>query len=297
MTGAEQGFLLLTSHLGNPDRKVLTGPQLRKLTQRAANMECTDPDRELTIRDLLELGYDRETAAHILSLLEDQQLLQYYLLRGKQAGCVPITRASRQYPSVLRVKLGPDCPGTLWAKGNLDLLEKPKIALVGSRDLQSDNAAFAQEVGRQAARQGYVLVSGNARGSDKLAQNACLEAGGQVISIVADNLSDHRSRENILFLSEDGYQEAFSPQRALRRNRLIHSMGQMTFVAQSGCRCGGTWDGTEKNLRFGWSPVLCFADDTPAQHLLSDMGAMVISMEDLQDFFHLISQNITLFDP
>ena len=74
--------------------------------------------------------------------------------------------------------LGDDAPGCLWAKGNLELLSRPMISLVGSRDIMPRNLEFARELGRQAALQGFVLVSGNARGADRAAQSACLEAGG-----------------------------------------------------------------------------------------------------------------------
>ena len=58
MTPREAGFLLLTSHLGNPDRKVLTAAQLRNLAQRVCGAERSSEVRELNLRDLQELGYD-----------------------------------------------------------------------------------------------------------------------------------------------------------------------------------------------------------------------------------------------
>ena len=296
MTGAERGFLLLTSQLGDPERKPLTVAQFRELSLRADGRICAEPDREMNAQDFVALGYDGKTAQHLWRLLQDDQLLEYYLLRAKRAGCVPITRATATYPAAVRKRLGLDSPGTLWAKGDDSLLNRPAISLVGSRDLQRENAAFAREVGRQAALQGYVLVSGNARGADQIAQNACLEAGGKVISVVADRLADHPCRENMLYLSECGFDEAFSALRALRRNRVIHSMGAMTLVAQSGCRMGGTWDGTEKNLRYGWSPVFCYTDGSPAQRMLMDLGADGVDFADLQDLPGLIQQKRNLFD-
>lgn len=296
MTGAERGFLLLTSQLGDPERKPLTVAQFRELSLRVGSRICAEPDREMNAQDFVALGYDGKTAQHLWRLLQDTQLLEHYLLRAKRAGCVPITRATATYPAAVRKRLGLDSPGTLWTKGDGSLLNQPAISLVGSRDLQRENAAFAREVGRQVALQGYVLVSGNARGADQIAQNACLEAGGKVISVVADRLADHPCRENMLYLSECGFDEAFSALRALRRNRVIHSMGAMTLVAQSGCRMGGTWDGTEKNLRYGWSPVFCYADGSPAQRMLMDLGADEVDFADLQDLPGLIQQKRNLFD-
>lgn len=295
MTGAEKGFLLLTSRLGNPDRRVLTVAQLRILAGRVQNAEHAPEDRELTEQDLVAMGYGREMAGVILSLLEEDDLLIHYCRRGAKTGCLPLARASRGYPRRLVTRLGEETPGCLWYKGDISLLGQPTVALVGSRDIRENNAAFAREVGKQAARQGYVLVSGNARGADQIAQRACLHAGGRVICVVADGLADKPERENVLYLSEDEFDSPFSPQRAISRNRVIHALGQMTFVAQCGYKTGGTWDGTTKNLRHNWSSVYCFADGSPAVALLTEMGAQTIEIKDLGDFSTL-GREVSLFD-
>ena len=297
MNPRERGFLLLTSRLGNPDRRVLTAQQLRVLTGRVQGKTLPDEDRDLTGADLVDLGYSRDQAGRIVALLEEETLLDRYLHRGKAAGCVPISRLSPDYPAILRKRLGPEAPGCLWARGDVSILNTPAIALVGSRDLDERNRAFAQAVGLQAARQGLTLVSGNARGADRAAQESCLAAGGKVISVVADELDRQPLRENLLYVSEEGFDEAFSPQRALSRNRTIHALGRMVFVAQATCEKGGTWDGTVKNLRFGWSPVACFDDGSEAMVRLTQMGAFPVGPEVLEDLAALAQPERTLFDP
>lgn len=283
MRTTERGFLLLTGHLGNPERRVLTTAQLRTLADRMKDAKKPEDNRELLEKDLVKLGYDREMAKRILGLLEEEAVLDYYLRRAGQMECIPITRVSPGYPLLLRQRLGLDSPGCLWAKGDIRILNTPAIALVGSRELRESNRRFAEAVGRQAAEQGLTLVSGNARGADRTAQEACLEAGGRVISIVADELSKQPRRRNLLYLSEDGFDEPFSAQRALSRNRCIHALGRMVFVAQSDLGKGGTWDGTVKNLRFGWSPVACFRDGSDASEQLEQMGAYLVDGDDLRD--------------
>lgn len=283
MRTTERGFLLLTGHLGNPERRVLTTAQLRTLADRMKDAKKPEENRELLEKDLVKLGYDREMAKRILGLLEEEAVLDYYLRRAGQMDCIPITRVSPDYPLLLRQRLGLDSPGCLWAKGDIRILNTPAIALVGSRELRESNRRFAEAVGRQAAEQGLTLVSGNARGADRTAQEACLEAGGRVISIVADELSKQPRRRNLLYLSEDGFDEPFSAQRALSRNRCIHALGRMVFVAQSDLGKGGTWDGTVKNLRFGWSPVACFRDGSGAAEQLEQMGAYLVDGNDLRD--------------
>ena len=283
----ERGFLLLTSKLGCPNRKPLTVPQLRDLFLRSSLMERSDPSRELDARDLIAIGYSAEVAANMVGLLRETLLLEGYMKLAKKANCIPITRATDVYPAMLRNRLGMDSPGVLWAKGDTEILQFPAVSLVGSRQLLAANRAFAEAVGMEAARQGYTLVSGNARGADVFAQNACLAAGGRVISVVADSLENHNLQENILYLSENSFDEEFSAQRALSRNRVIHSLGRITLVAQCDLEKGGTWDGTVKNLQKNWSPVFCFDDGSAAAIELSRRGAKLISLSQLESFANL----------
>ena len=296
MTGPERGFLLLTSQLGNPERKPLTVAQLRVLASRVEMMKKPVQIRDLEPDDLLELGYGREMAERIVALFEDEALLERYLRRGKGSGCHPLTRVTEGYPLSVRRRLGLDAPGCLWYKGDVSLLARPKIALVGSRLLRAANEAFAREVGRQAALQGYTLVSGNAVGADMTAQEACLAAGGTVICVLATELEQHREREGVLYLAEDGFDQPFSAQRALSRNRVIHSLGEKTLAAQSSLEKGGTWDGCVRNLRFNWSPVFCFGDGSEAAARLEQMGATLIGIEKLQDLASLEPENSNLFE-
>lgn len=296
MNPRERGFLLLTSHLGNPERKVLTVAQLRNLAGRIQGAVPPEENRSLTAADLTALGYGPEMAGRILSLLAEEELLERYLLRGKRMDCLPVTRVSEHYPVIVRQRLGLDSPGCLWVKGDPALLEAPGIALVGSRELRPENAAFAREVGRQAAVQGLVLVSGNARGADRTAQEACLEAGGRVVSIVADELERCPLHSRITYVSEDGFDLGFSAQRALSRNRVIHALGRMAFVAQARLGRGGTWDGVTRNLRLNLSSVACFRDGSDAMQELEQMGAFLVGAEDLRDLSALVqsTQSITL---
>ena len=289
MTGAERGFLLLCCHLGNPERKPLTVAQFRKLARRVRESEKAPGDRELELSDLTALGYDAEDGRRILRLLDEEALLTRYLAKADRYGCVPLTRLTPGYPRRILEALGDDAPGCIWARGDLSLLERPGIALVGSRDLRPENRRFAREAGAQAARQGLTLISGNARGADRTAQDAALASGGAVISILADRLTDHVPAERILYLSEEGYDLEFSSQRALSRNRCIHALGLSAIAAQCSMQTGGTWDGSVKNLRFGWSPLYIFNDGSESADLLEQMGAEKIGFEELQDLRNLPS--------
>ena len=290
------GFALLGSHLGSPDRKILSAPQIRNLTAAMAGAGLLREDRSLQQQDLLALGCGPQLSCRILELLSQQEQLKAYLREGERLGCHLLTRGEKAYPLLLRRRLGGESPCCLFYKGDHKLLQRPAVALVGSRDLHPSNRAFAREAGRQAALHGLTLVSGNARGADRTAQEACLEAGGTVISVVADELCTKTEHPRILYLSLEDFDAPFSSPRALSRNRVIHSLGLMTLVAQCSLETGGTWSGTTQNLRHGWSLVACFRDGSPASLELEARGAYLLETEDLSRLTEIEDPQLNLFE-
>ena len=291
MIGPEQGFLLLTSTLGDSQRKPLTIAQFRDLAKRVQAAEREVSSRDLDVEDLRKLGYEESFAQRIFGLLSGTNQLREYLHRAENCDSYPVTRLNPIYPVAVRQRLGLDSPGVLWAKGDVTLLNQPAVAVVGSRDLDQENGKFAEEAGRQIAKQGYVLVSGNARGADKTAQSACLEAGGKVISVVADSLQKQPLVRNVLYLSLDDFDASFSAQRALQRNHVIHSMAQLAIAAQCTVGKGGTWEGILTNLKHGWNPVCIFRDGSNGMTELQNRGVQPIAIQELQDLAELAGQN------
>lgn len=294
MTGPDQGFLLLTSQLGDPRRKPLTVAQFRTLARRVAEAERDLASRDMEVSDLEKLGYDKAMAQRIYGLLSGINQLREYLRRAENCDCFPVTRLNPCYPLSVLKRLGLDSPGVLWAKGDVSLLNRPAVAVIGSRDLREENRRFAEEAGRQIAKQGYVLVSGNARGADKTAQEACLKAGGKVISIVADSLQRQPLMRNVLYLSLDDFDAAFSSRRALQRNYVIHTMASLTIAAQCTLGKGGTWDGILANLKHGWNPVCIFADGSDGAADLQNRGVQGITAQALSDLALLSDQKTSL---
>ena len=166
-----------------------------------------------------------------------------------------------------------ECPPALFCRGDTAPLGTRCVALVGSRQLRPDNRRFAVQAGKLAAAEGFTLVSGGAAGADTAAQEACLAAGGRVICFVPDSLLDHPARQNVLYCSTGGYELPFSTPRALARNCLIHAMGEKTLVAQCAEGTGGTWSGSQWNLRRGMSELYVFDDGSAASAALQSCGA------------------------
>ena len=69
---------------------------------------------------------------------------------------------------------------------------------------------------------------------------------------------------------------------------MIHTMGRATLVCQCTLGTGGTWSGTTRNLREGWSPVLCFNDGSPASRELEQLGARLVAYSELANLPDLL---------
>lgn len=83
----------------------------------------------------------------------------------------------KQYPRLLFEISDP--PETLYYSGNPDVLERPCLALVGSRKCTKYGEVVAKRIAGRAAENGITVVSGMAMGIDSAAHIGCLEAGGK----------------------------------------------------------------------------------------------------------------------
>ena len=259
--------------------------QARELSRRAraAGIGEEDPFRDVTVKDVRRLGYSEYEAGHIVSLLGRERQLDGYLLAAEKADVAVITRLDARFPQRLREQLGARCPAALFCRGDLRLLQRPCISVVGSRHLASPGAQFAAQAGRLAAREGFTLCSGDAMGADRTAQEACLRGGGSVLIFPATELVYCPARENVLYAAEGGFELGFSAQRALGRNRFIHAMGEKTLVAQTSFGKGGTWNGSLDNLQHEYSPLFVFDDGSEGTRALCSRGATPVqSLTSLQ---------------
>ena len=275
MRQTERGLLLLCCPLGDPMAGALSLAQARELSRRAraAGIGEEDPFRDVTVKDVRRLGYSEYEAGHIVSLLGRERQLDGYLLAAEKADVAVITRLDARFPRRLRDQLGARCPAALFCRGDLRLLQRPCISVVGSRHLASPGAQFSAQAGRLAAKEGFTLCSGDAMGADRTAQEACLSNGGSVLIFPATELVYCPVRENVLYAAEGGFELGFSAQRALGRNRFIHAMGEKTLVAQTGFGKGGTWSGSLDNLQHEYSPLFVFDDKSEGAQALCARGA------------------------
>ena len=252
-------------------------------------------------RDLLDLGadeitrslgVDKDLASAYVRRLSRSGQLAFELDRLRSRGVWVVTIADEQYPAVLRDRLGAGAPPVLFGSGPPELMVGGGIAIVGSRDADTEARAFTEQLAAAAARGGAPVVSGGARGIDSVAMTAAFEAGGSVVGVVPQGV-DRRLREASTRSAVAGGQAVlvspyhpaagFSAGAAMGRNKLIYALSDVAIVVSSAEGSGGTWAGAVEALERGWVPVLVRDADRvwPGNAALIGKGATGLKRTDV----------------
>jgi predicted Rossmann fold nucleotide-binding protein DprA/Smf involved in DNA uptake len=158
------------------------------------------------------------------------------------------------------------------------------IGVVGSRNVDDDGAAFASSVAYEAARLGYGIVSGGARGVDQVAMRAALEAGAPSVGVLADSLQKTVNSSatgtaiesgNVCLLSPFSPTAGFSVGNAMGRNKLVYSLSDATVVVAAAEGSGGTWAGAVEALEKDLCVVLV-RDRSEGSAALAKKGGVLL---------------------
>jgi DNA processing protein len=179
---------------------------------------------------------------------EFEALLKRTLAWVEQEGRHIITLADPDYPRALLDTADP--PAMLYAIGDLALLSRPAIALVGSRNASVQGMRDAQAYGATLAAAGWCVISGLAQGIDSAAHIGALEAAGgastiAVIGTGADIVYParnralaHRIAEAGLILSEYPLGTPAIAANFPRRNRIISGLASGVMVVEAAIHSG-----------------------------------------------------------
>lgn len=116
------------------------------------------------------------------------------LKRVAEAGGSIMTPEDEGYPERLREIYDP--PAVLWIRGNMELLSRPGIAVVGTRHPSPYGAGMAELLARDLANRRLVILSGMARGVDTAAHKGAIEAGGKTVAVWGTGIDVIYPKEN-----------------------------------------------------------------------------------------------------
>ena len=107
---------------------------------------------------------------------------------------IKINRDSKWYPE--KLKNIEDSPKELYCLGNLELLNKKSMAVIGSRNYSEYGKQVTFDFAYSLAQEGICIVSGLAKGIDGFAHSACLKAKGKTIAVLGSGLDVIYPKEN-----------------------------------------------------------------------------------------------------
>jgi DNA processing protein len=220
------------------------------------------------VDNLLEtLKLDDTISKRIKSLMKRAALISLEINSLHEKGIFILTRADSEYPSKYKTKLGRLCPPVLFCAGNIDLLKKPGVVIVGSRNLTSKREEFTKKIAEKCVNDNLIIISGGAKGADSISENVAIQNNGSYISIISDNLikkiQQKEVRESImknkaLIISPFSPTAHFSVANAMQRNKYVYSLGEVAIVISSTDNKGGSWAGAIENHKKKFTPMCVY---------------------------------------
>src|SRR6266581_3533970 len=185
-----------------------------------------------------------------------------------------LTVLDDNYPHLLKSSLKRDqTPPVLFYAGDLCILERQTIAIIGSRNAGEESLAFTRAVSSYLAEHGSNVISGNARGVDRTAYEGATSTEGCTTVVLPHGirkLSGVQWRAllakietgKVLLLSQFHPDAKWVVSRAMERNKVVTGLAQIVIVAESDTE-GGTWAGATGALRQN-RPLYVRQADTPS---------------------------------
>jgi DNA processing protein len=201
------------------------------------------PDRVLNA-SLTELEATGMLAVSAQSIATGKSLdlAQQECAKATEAGARILALSDPEYPG--RLKEIYDPPVVLYVRGNVELLSKPGIAVVGTRHPTPYGTGMSERLSTDLAVHGLVIISGMARGVDTAAHRGALSAKGKTIAVFGTGIDVMYPKENTrlaeqiialdgALLSEFPVGTFPAPQNFPIRNRIISGMSVGVLVVEA----------------------------------------------------------------
>ncbi len=166
------------------------------------------------------------------------------LIQQKNIHVIPLS--GKRYPALLKQIADP--PPLLYGRGNVDLLNTPQIAMVGSRRTSRQGLENALRFSGELARSGFTITSGLALGIDAQSHTGALDEEGDTIAVLGTGVdrvypARHRTLNNRimqhgLLISEFALETPPRPYNFPRRNRVISGMSLAVLVVEAALQSG-----------------------------------------------------------
>lgn len=173
-------------------------------------------------------------------------VVQAELKQGRALGATLLVHGQPDYPRALMDI--PDAPPVLWALGDISLLNRPAIGMVGARNASSLGVRMARRLGAGLSDAGFTVVSGLARGIDAAAHEAALDGQGKTVAVMAGGIDVIYPSENAALAAAietagcriSEHPPGLEPQARHfpLRNRIVAGLSRAVVVVEAAAKSG-----------------------------------------------------------
>lgn len=193
-------------------------------------------------------GIDYSLAEKIYSALNNQSIKQFQqkLNDWEKQNIKIITFFDDLYPDLLKEIAQP--PWVIFAIGDCQLLKDPMLAIVGTRNPTNYGKIVAESIAKSLTNNGFTVISGLARGIDRIAHEGALKNDGKTIGVLGSGIDIIYPRENQklyndivktgLIISEYSPGTPPHPGHFPQRNRIISGLSYGTIVVEASMKSG-----------------------------------------------------------
>lgn len=297
-TGNALATILLVSHLCAEGVEPLKAPEFWRICDLVG-----PPEVLLGAVGPASVGVPADLAARVTGLLARATALAFELDRLQQAGIATITPFDGAYPLRLRPRLGARAPALLHVAGDVAVLARGGLGVVGTA-VDDASSAVAAQAGARAAALGLPVIAGQggrggSDGSDhdlgRHARQAALDAGGVALGVLAGSLTAALEHAGVRGAVRNGRlvlctpyapDAADHPRQALGQERLVHALSTVTLVvAADPAGALPTWAAATEALTNDPSAVVVWRGpgEGAGNHALTEQGATELRSIDQLD--------------
>ncbi|WP_179038441.1 DNA-processing protein DprA [Limnobaculum xujianqingii] len=138
-----------------------------------------------------------------------------------------------------------DAPALLYCSGDVSILNKKCISVIGTREPTEHGKIFAKNISKWFVSNGWNIVSGLAKGIDTIAHESCLNSNAKTIAVLAHGLgskvypAENRGlaqkiiQDGGVLLSEYPYGSSIFKTNFVQRDRIQAGLSAAVFLIQS----------------------------------------------------------------